>query len=285
MSGASKVVALLPAYNAGAFIPRPLDALSAQDWPNFEVLASVDLSTDDTAEIIERHAARDPRFRLMRQTERQGWVGNINALIRAGDGDYFFFAFHDDEAEPGYAKTCARLLDERADAVLAYTDMLTTYVDGAAAAHAFPFIDGLEDPVARARILIAMRREWATPNRGLFRASVAKRLGGMRTHAAGEFIADWPWLLRLALEGAFLRAPGLLMRKNYTRQSLSQSADWRWDMAKFNAAADDCARAVKSSGLSARERAALLAALRRRRMKTRAAIAIAGARRAFAGAP
>lgn len=276
-----KVVGLLPAYQAADFIERTLDALAAQTYPNFEVFASVDVCADDTAAIIRRRSERDARFRVVEQTERHGWVGNVNFLINAAEGDYFFFAFHDDTPEPDYVRLCTERLMSDDDAVLAYTDMLTTYVHGATAEHCFPLIDGIASAEERARIIISMAREWATPNRGVFRADVAKRIGGMKKHAAGEFIADWPWLLSLALEGKFLRAPGLLMNKNYMAQSLSQS--WNWDIAKFNAAADLCAQLVAQSPLSAPAKKRLARDLTMRRLKTAVSVSLSGLRAKLGG--
>jgi glycosyltransferase involved in cell wall biosynthesis len=276
-----KVVGLLPAYQAADFIERTLDALAAQTWSNFEVLASVDVCTDETAAIIRRRAERDSRFRVIEQTERHGWVGNVNFLINEAVGDYFFFAFHDDTPQPDYVRLCVEKLASDPDAVLAYTDMLTTYVNGDTAEHCFPLIDGVASAEERARIIVSMAREWATPNRGVFRAAVAKRVGGMKKHKAGEFIADWPWLLSLALEGKFLRAPGLHMNKNYMAQSLSQS--WNWDIAKFNAAADLCADIVARSDLPVASKRRLTRDLSLRRLKTAASVSLSGLRRKLDG--
>lgn len=77
----SAVTALVPAYQAAEFIQPTLDALSAQTHPALHVLVSVDLCDDDTHAICERHALRDPRFRVVRQTSRLGWVGNSNFLL------------------------------------------------------------------------------------------------------------------------------------------------------------------------------------------------------------
>ena len=72
----SSVAALLPAWQAAAFIQPTLDSLSAQTYGNFQVLVSVDLCDDGTHGICAAHAARDPRFQVWRQEQRQGYVGN-----------------------------------------------------------------------------------------------------------------------------------------------------------------------------------------------------------------
>ena len=91
------VVALVPAWRSAAFIQETLDSLGAQTYPNLHVLISDDASPDNTAEICEAFAARRANTRVIRQAKNLGWIGNVNALLREAAGDYFFFAFHDEE--------------------------------------------------------------------------------------------------------------------------------------------------------------------------------------------
>ena len=92
MSGANlpRVVALLPAWNSATFIEPTLESLAAQTYGNLEVLISDDASSDATAELCTCFAAGRPQFRLMRQARRQGWIGNVNALLREARADYLF---------------------------------------------------------------------------------------------------------------------------------------------------------------------------------------------------
>src|SRR5919202_65236 len=56
-----KVSVILPARNEVRYIARCLDSLLAQDYPNFEIIAINDSSTDRTSEIIKAYAANDLR--------------------------------------------------------------------------------------------------------------------------------------------------------------------------------------------------------------------------------
>src|ERR1700678_315944 len=120
-----RVVACLPAWQAADFIGPVLESLASQTYPNVEVLISVDLCSDDTAEICDRFAMAHPNARVIRQPERLGWIANTNALLRAADGDYVFFAFHDDPLEPTYVARLVEVLERNADAVLAFSDFYT----------------------------------------------------------------------------------------------------------------------------------------------------------------
>ncbi|HEX8213187.1 MAG TPA: glycosyltransferase [Longimicrobium sp.] len=64
------VSVVVAARNEAASLPALLADLAAQTYPAFEALIVDDRSTDETAELVEDAAARQPgRFRLVRQTE------------------------------------------------------------------------------------------------------------------------------------------------------------------------------------------------------------------------
>jgi glycosyltransferase involved in cell wall biosynthesis len=229
----------MPAWNAEQFIVPVLESLAAQTYPNLQVLISDDASTDRTAAICEEFVARHPNFRLIRQPRNLGWIGNVNALLSAADGKYFFFAFHDDWPMPAYVERLVDALESNPRAVLSFSDMLRR---GATARQVVDDIkvyldlEGITNRVERG-VRVA-RRQGKPPsylvmvaNRGLFRASAARQVSGMRRHIAGEFGADWPWLLSLSLVGEFVRVPEVLVEKRYRPGSLSATfkhSAWQW---------------------------------------------------------
>lgn len=261
-----KIVGLLPAWNASSFIQETLDSLSSQTYKNYHVFASIDLCEDNTAEIIRAHAAKDARFQVIEQKTRLGWVGNINALLAAAEGEYLHFAFHDDVVLPDFAAICGALLEENPAAVLAYPDAETLFADGSRGEMTYDAIHGVASAYERAALMVGMKGDWATPNRGVFRASTARQVGYMRTHRAGEFIADWLWLLALALEGQFVHTPQKLVAKKYLKTSLSRS--WRWNYWPITAASEEAARIIAQSSLSSSEKSKLFGLLALRFGKT-----------------
>jgi glycosyltransferase involved in cell wall biosynthesis len=263
MSGSGRlrprVLALVPAWKAAGFIGRTLDALAAQTQPGFEVLISDDASPDDTAAICERRAAEDPRFRVIRQERNLGWVGNVNALLAQADADYLLFAFQDDLPEPSYVERCVAALDADPSAVMAFSDILLVRQDGTVEERSFTRLDGVTDPIERARRIARHEGAWWIPNRGVFRASAARAIGGLRRHRAGEFSADWPWLLEMSLLGGFVRIPERLVTKIYVPGSLSRT--WRFGARQWAAAAASAMTAVGRRRLPLRDRIRLDAAL------------------------
>lgn len=254
-----RVVALVPVWRAAAFLGATLDALAAQTWPNFEVLISDDASPDDSAAIAERRAAGDPRFRVIRQPRNLGWVGNVNALLRAARGDFLLFAFQDDLPEPEYVERCVRALEANPRAIIAYSDIVLVHADGSREEKRYQRLEGLTDRVARARSIAHLEGSWYIPNRGVFRAAAVTAIGGLRKHRAGEFSADWPWLLHLSLLGEFVRVPKRLVTKIYLPTSLSRS--WSFGVRSWCAVALDAMAMVSGTQLRPGEKLALYGAL------------------------
>jgi chlorobactene glucosyltransferase len=71
-----KVSVILPARNEGRYIARCLDSLLEQDYPNFEIIAINDSSTDGTGEIMKAYAANDLRIiHIDASPKPEGWTG------------------------------------------------------------------------------------------------------------------------------------------------------------------------------------------------------------------
>lgn len=257
--GGGRVVACLPTRNAEAFIGRTLESLARQTYPNFQVLISDDASTDRTVEICARMEQSDPRFTLIRQPARLGWIGNSNALMREARGDFLFFAFHDDFVHPTYVARLVAELNANPQAVLAFSDVELVEVDGSSEIRSYHFLDGVAGRLERTRRMMWQRGDWWLPNRGVFRAAAFDRIQGLKTHLAGEYCADWPWLTHMALLGEFVRVPEVLCTKVFTKQSLSRTwSTYRWAWIGVTLS---CAREIIRSDLPGYERALLLGAL------------------------
>jgi chlorobactene glucosyltransferase len=71
-----QVSVVLPARNEGRYIARCLDSLLGQDYPNFEIIAVNDSSTDRTGEIMKTYAAKDSRIiHIDASPKPEGWTG------------------------------------------------------------------------------------------------------------------------------------------------------------------------------------------------------------------
>lgn len=245
----------MPAWNAASFIGPVLNSLAAQTYANLDVLISVDMCDDGTAELCEEFAAAHRNVMVIRQATRLGWIGNSNALLDRANGEYLFFAFHDDPVEPTYVSRLVDALQHNRNAVLAFSDMasdrgIERYLD----------LEGVTDPFERTNRLLVPTGPWWCPNRGLFRAVASKRAGGLRRHLGGEYGADLPWLVSLALQGEFVRVPEPLIFKNRRPEGLNAKLIGATSLWKRLAVRLACLNAIRRArptfGLSMRLHAA-----------------------------
>lgn len=255
----TKVTALVPAYQAAGFIQPTLDSLSAQTRGNFDVIISVDLCEDDTHAICQAHARRDPRFRVIRQDRRMGYVGNCNFLLGAADADYVLFAFHDDLLAPAYVEKLCDVLENRPEAILSFSDLLLTDVDGTRKNLAFTELEGIRDPVLRGLTMLRKGAHWWIPNRGIFRLPESRKIQGIKTHGAGEFSADKPWLFHMSLLGEFARVPETLCHKFFKPGSITKG--WSFTREQQYEVAAACMRELWNSPLSTDQKIRLAAPL------------------------
>lgn len=108
-------------FNGGDDLVVALESLLAQDYPRIEILLCDDGSTDGSFEYCKEVVRRDPRCRLMRNSERLGIVGNYNRLIAEARGKYFLHADQDDRRSPTFVSRCVEVLERDPDAVLCHS--------------------------------------------------------------------------------------------------------------------------------------------------------------------
>jgi glycosyltransferase involved in cell wall biosynthesis len=109
---APRVSVLIAAFNAAAFIEATLESALGQTFGDFEVLVIDDGSRDDTADVVRRVAASDPRLRLIVQ-ENRGLSGTRNRGIAEAHGSLIAFLDHDDLWHPEKLALQVALLDAR----------------------------------------------------------------------------------------------------------------------------------------------------------------------------
>lgn len=71
-----KVSIILPARNEEEFLPKCLDTLIDQDYPNYEIITIDDSSDDDTWKIISDYAKKSSKIiPVSARTKPDGWMG------------------------------------------------------------------------------------------------------------------------------------------------------------------------------------------------------------------
>lgn len=103
MTPMPRVQILLATYNGEKFLEEQLASIAAQTYPNWQILARDDGSTDRTLAILKRFQAQYPN-KLMIVDDGQGSSGgaapNFIKLMLLSDGAYVSFADQDDIWHP-----------------------------------------------------------------------------------------------------------------------------------------------------------------------------------------
>ena len=112
------VSVVIPAFNAAETLGATLDSVLAQTSSRWEAIVVDDGSTDDTAVVCARYAARDDRIRLVRQPNGGEAVARNTGLAGARF-DWVLFLDADDWLLPNALQTLARAArdDETLDVI------------------------------------------------------------------------------------------------------------------------------------------------------------------------
>jgi len=115
----------IPARNEERNIGRCVQAVLAQDYPNFEVIVLDDRSTDSTPEILRgtrrlRLAAQDDKLKIIHGVDLPtGWAGKPHALYqttKVASGEWLCFIDADTFLAPqALSATYAKAIETRAD--------------------------------------------------------------------------------------------------------------------------------------------------------------------------
>ena len=129
MSASSLISVIVPIYNVAACLPRCLDSILAQTYTNLEILLVDDGSSDNSLEICQTYAAKDPRIRVSHQAN-QGVSAARNAGLAQAQGEYISFVDPDDWLAPqALARLCEAI--QAAQASVAWGDFTYAYDNGA----------------------------------------------------------------------------------------------------------------------------------------------------------
>ena len=111
------VSVIIPVYNVEKYLAECVDSVLGQSYTDFEIILVDDGATDSSGSMCDAYARKDPRIRVIHQTNG-GLSAARNTGLRAARGEYVYFLDSDDYIEP---QTLAMLMEkaehEQADVV------------------------------------------------------------------------------------------------------------------------------------------------------------------------
>jgi len=115
-----RVSVVIPCYNYGHFLPECVRSVLEQDGVEVDVLIVDDASPDGSVEVARHLSRRDPRIRVLEQTENQGHIATYNNGLAAVDGTYVVLLSADDLMAPGALARSTALMEAHPEVGLVY---------------------------------------------------------------------------------------------------------------------------------------------------------------------
>lgn len=211
----SSLALCIPAYQAADHLPRLLISAREQWIPFNEIWVYDDASSDDTAEVAERHGAR-----VMRGSKNMGCSAGKNILLRHAKTEWIHFHDSDDLLLPNFTTLAHEWISrlDCPDVVLFDYEYRDNDTDQLIAASDF-CADELEDDPIRYAILNQIN-----PFCGVYRREQLLKVGGYDIDNDILFNEDVAFHCKLALEGLSFSSEKRVSIINYRMaQSMSSS--------------------------------------------------------------
>ena len=126
----NKLVSIItPSYNCADYIADTIKSIQAQTYTDWELLITDDCSTDNSRQIIQDFAEKDPRIRLLCLEKNSGAGTARNNSISEAKGRYIAFCDSDDRWTPEKLEKQIRFMEEKGCG-LSYTSYMTCAEDG-----------------------------------------------------------------------------------------------------------------------------------------------------------
>lgn len=119
---------ILPVYNGADLLPSAIDSILAQDHPHWELIILNDGSQDETPQLAESYAARDPRIRVIHQENRK-IPKTLSRGFRLARGEFLTWTSADNRLRPSFLRQMLDCLVRHPhwDLIYADQDLIDAY--------------------------------------------------------------------------------------------------------------------------------------------------------------
>jgi glycosyltransferase involved in cell wall biosynthesis len=105
---------IVPTYNQAQYLPGALDSLLKQTFEDWEAVVVNDGSTDDSVEVMNQYARKDPRIRIVHKTNG-GVASALNEGIKNARGQWICWLSSDDLFEPDKLEAHVQAIKDHPD--------------------------------------------------------------------------------------------------------------------------------------------------------------------------
>jgi glycosyltransferase involved in cell wall biosynthesis len=117
MTATPALAVVMAVKNGACHVAKAVESVLGQSFRDFEFVVVNDGSTDDTAAILDRFAAADPRMRVIHQPN-QGLGPSLNTAIRATTAPLIARQDADDESLPGRFQAQVRFMHDNPSVIV-----------------------------------------------------------------------------------------------------------------------------------------------------------------------
>jgi glycosyltransferase involved in cell wall biosynthesis len=223
MSTVNEIVGVVvPMYNGAATIAETLESVCAQTYRALDIVVVDDGSTDNGSDLVSDFAQRDPRIRLIRQTNA-GVAAARNRGASETAADYLAFIDADDLWAPDKIALQMELVAGREPAlVYCWFSHINEH------SHVYPVKYEYPQIVGDVRRFLARENFVGNGSSMLVPREVFESTGGfsslLREHSA-EGCEDYMFALAAALHYPFKMVPRYLVGYRTTPSNMSSNAD------------------------------------------------------------
>lgn len=218
----------VPVYKGEAHLAETLASIQAQTHPYWVAHISLDGDHPASEEICQPFLS-DPRFRITRQPQRLGWVGNLNWLTDQVETPFWCYQQQDDVLEPTYLEVLVNYLEaapHKGTVAAAYSD-----IQNFGARYGKPTQDSVTGTPVQRQLALLMEHHAAVAFRAVTRIEAIRKGGPIRENSVENFSCDTVWMSTIARWGELHRIPQILYRKRF--HSANEHGRWTsWDLER-----------------------------------------------------
>jgi GT2 family glycosyltransferase len=209
-SGALRVSAVIPCFNAAPYLGEALSSIGNQTRPVQEVIVVDDGSSDGSAEVAERWGATVIR---LGRNRGHGFARNVG--VRAASGDAIAWLDADDSWRPNHVEVIAGLLERYPEAASASGALQRFGLDD-------QVVYGLIPPGEPCELLPVAFQSWLhAGSSSIMRRSALEAIGGFDEQ--NRVATDFDMWLRMARHHRFVATSEI-------------TGNWRWHESQISAA-------------------------------------------------
>ncbi len=195
-----KVSVILPIYNGAKTLSNTLESLVVQTYRDFEVIACIDGSNDDSEHILKQYALKFKKLTIVKNTINRGLGPTMNRLVYHAKGDYIAVAEQDDYYYPERLQLQVEILDK--DESIGLVSGIAEFWDGERVNGKFPgiLVQGKKYPIGAEMFMLNYKHQIKVVNSCMmFRKSVHIENGLYFSQHYPSVSVDWTYILRLSL--------------------------------------------------------------------------------------